>query len=226
MRYPIILLDVDDTLLDFQAAEACALRDTLTARNIPATDENVALYSRVNRSWWEKFERGECEKSALLWLRFEEFFSRLGVAFDPHAAQHEYHENLGNYAFLIPGAEALCRELKARGHKLYVVTNGTAHIQHRRFGASGLEAYMDGVFISEEMGTQKPAPEFFEKVFAALEWPDKENCIILGDSQSSDMLGGKNAGITTCWYNPKGEIKKGDWAFEIRSLEQFLEVVS
>ena len=122
--------------------------------------------------------------------------------------------------------EALCRELKARGHKLYVVTNGTAHIQHRRFGASGLEAYMDGVFISEEMGTQKPAPEFFEKVFAALEWPDKENCIILGDSQSSDMLGGKNAGITTCWYNPKGEIKKGDWAFEIRSLEQFLEVVS
>ena len=120
----------------------------------------------------------------------------------------------------------MCRELKARGHKLYVVTNGTAHIQHRRFGASGLEAYMDGVFISEEMGTQKPAPEFFEKVFAALEWPDKENCIILGDSQSSDMLGGKNAGIATCWYNPKGEIKKGDWAFEIRSLEQFLEVVS
>ena len=88
------------------------------------------------------------------------------------------------------------------------------------------KAYMDGVFISEEMGTQKPAPEFFEKVFAALEWPDKEKCIILGDSQSSDMLGGKNAGIATCWYNPKGEIKKGDWAFEIRSLEQFLEVVS
>ena len=203
MRYPIVLLDVDDTLLDFQAAEACALRDTLTARNIPATDENVALYSRVNRSWWEKFERGECEKSALLWMRFEEFFSRLGVAFDPHAAQHEYHENLGNYAFLIPGAEALCRELKARGHKLYVVTNGTAHIQHRRFGASGLEAYMDGVFISEEMGTQKPAPEFFEKVFAALEWPDKEKCIILGDSQSSDMLGGKTPASPPAGTTPK-----------------------
>ena len=225
MRYPIVLLDVDDTLLDFQAAEACAMRDTLTARNIPATDENVALYSRVNRSWWEKFERGECEKKELLWLRFEDFFSRLGVQADPHAAQHDYHENLGNYAFLIPGAEALCRELKARGHKLYVVTNGTAHIQHRRFGASGLEQYMDGIFISEEMGTQKPAPEFFEKVFTALEWPDKDKCIILGDSQSSDMLGGKNAGIATCWYNPKGETKKGDWDFEIQSLEGFLEVV-
>lgn len=226
MKYPIVLLDVDDTLLDFQAAEACALRDTLTARNIPATDENVALYSRVNRSWWEKFERGECEKSQLLWLRFQEFFSLLGVAFEPKEAQHEYHENLGKYAFLIPGAEDLCRELKSRGHRLYVVTNGTAHIQHRRFGASGLEPYMDGVFISEEMGTQKPAPEFFEKVFAALEWPDKDKCIILGDSQSSDMLGGKNAGIATCWYNPKGEMKKGDWDFEIQSLEGFLEVVS
>ena len=226
MRYPIVLLDVDDTLLDFQAAEACALRDTLIARNIPATDENVALYSRVNRSWWEKFERGECEKSALLWLRFQEFFSLLEVSFDPKAAQHEYHENLGKYAFLIPGAEELCRELKARGHRLYVVTNGTAHIQHRRFGASGLEPYMDGIFISEEMGTQKPAPEFFEKVFTALEWPDKDKCIILGDSQSSDMLGGKNAVIATCWYNPKGETKKGDWDFEIQSLEGFLEVVS
>lgn len=226
MRYPIVLLDVDDTLLDFQAAEACALRDTLTARNIPATEENVALYSRVNRSWWEKFERGECEKKELLWLRFEDFFSRLGVQADPHAAQRDYHENLGNYAFLIPGAEELCRELKKRGHKLYVVTNGTAHIQHRRFGASGLERYMDGVFISEEMGTQKPAPEFFEKVFAALEQPDKTSCVILGDSQSSDMLGGKNAGIATCWYNPKGQWKKGDWDFEIQSLEQFLEVVS
>lgn len=226
MKYPIVLLDVDDTLLDFQAAEACALRDTLTARNIPATDENVALYSRVNRSWWEKFERGECEKSELLWLRFQEFFSLLGVDFEPKEAQHEYHENLGKYAFLIPGAEDLCRELKSRGHRLYVVTNGTAYIQHRRFGASGLEPYMDGVFISEEMGTQKPAPEFFEKVFAALEWSDKDKCIILGDSQSSDMLGGKNAGIATCWYNPKGEMKKGDWDFEIQSLEGFLEVVS
>lgn len=226
MRYPIVLLDVDDTLLDFQAAEACALRDTLTARNIPATEEQVALYSRVNRSWWEKFERGECEKSDLLWMRFAEFFSLLGVDFDPRAAQHDYHENLGNYAFLIPGAEQLCRELKNRGHRLYVVTNGTAHIQHRRFGASGLEGYMDGIFISEEMGTQKPAPEFFDKVFSALDRSEKDRCIILGDSQSSDMQGGKSAGIATCWYNPKGEVKKGDWDFEIGSLEEFLEVVS
>lgn len=226
MRYPIILLDVDDTLLDFQAAEACALRDTLAARSIPATGENVALYSRVNRSWWEKFERGECEKRDLLWLRFAEFFSLLGVDSDPKAAQADYHENLGNYAFLIPGAEELCRELKNRGHRLYVVTNGTAHIQHRRFGASGLERYMDGVFISEEMGTQKPAPSFFDKVFAALEQPDRRTCIILGDSQSSDMQGGKNAGIATCWYNPKGDRKKGDWDYVIGSLEEFLEVVS
>ena len=85
---------------------------------------------------------------------------------------------------------------------------------------------MDGVFISEEMGTQKPAPEFFEKVFSALKWPDKRKCVILGDSQSSDMLGGKNAGISTCWYNPKGAEKKGNWDFEISSLEEFLEVVS
>lgn len=226
MKYPIILLDVDDTLLDFQAAEACAIRDTLAARSIPATGENVALYSRVNRSWWEKFERGECEKGDLLWRRFAEFFARIGVDFDPKAAHRDYHENLGGYAFLVPGAEELCRELKKRGHRLYVVTNGTAHIQHRRLGASGLERCMDGVFISEEMGSQKPAPAFFDKVFAALDWPDKQSCVILGDSQTSDMLGGKNAGIATCWYDPKGAERTGGWDFVIGSLEEFLEVVS
>ncbi len=226
MRYPILLLDVDDTLLDFRAAEACALRDTLESRGIPAGEEQIALYSRVNRSWWERFERGECEKEDLLWMRFQDYFSRLGLEHDPRLAQQDYHENLGNYAFLIPGAEELCRELKARGHRLYIVTNGTTVIQQRRFGASGLGKYTDGVFISEQMGTQKPARAFFDKVFAALGDPDPGQCIILGDSQTSDMAGGKAAGIATCWYNPTGKAPAGEWDHEISQLKDFLEVVS
>ncbi len=225
MKYPIILLDVDDTLLDFHAAEDCAIRDTLRARKIEPTDEKVALYSRINKSWWETFERGEVQKDELLWRRFEEFFARLGVEHDPKQAQHDYHENLGKYAFLIPGADELCRRLQAGGHKLYIVTNGTTIIQQRRFGASGLGRYVEGIFISEQMGTQKPSPDFFEKVFAALGRPGKEDCIIFGDSQTSDMAGGRAFGIATCWYDPKHSAPKGDWDYIVHDLMDFLEVV-
>ncbi len=225
MTYPILFLDVDDTLLDFHAAEACALADTLRARGIEPTPEITALYSRVNRSWWEKFERGQVAKDELLWQRFRDFFSRIGAEHDPRQAQRDYHENLGNYAFLIPGAEELCRRLKERGHKLYIVTNGTTVIQQRRFGASGLGAYVDGIFISEQMGTQKPAREFFEQVFAALGQPDKGDCLIFGDSQTSDMAGGREFGIATCWYDPHHGEKKGDWTYTVHDLMDFLEVV-
>ncbi len=225
MTYPILLLDVDDTLLDFHAAEACAIRDTLRERGIDPTDETVALYSRVNRGWWETFERGEVEKEELLWRRFAEFFEKMGVIHDPRQAQKDYHHHLGDYAFLIPGAEELCRRLKERGHRLYIVTNGTTGIQQRRFGASGLAKYVDGIFISEQMGTQKPAREFFEKVFAALGWPDKGDCIIFGDSQTSDMAGGRDFGIATCWYDPKHGRQTGDWTFVVHELTDFLEVV-
>ncbi len=225
MTYPIILLDVDDTLLDFHAAEARAIRDTLGARGISTDDDTVALYSAVNRSWWEKFERGEVEKEELLWRRFQDFFARVGADHDPKAAQHDYHEDLGNYAFLIPGADVLCRTLKDRGHRLYIVTNGTTSIQQRRFGASGLGQYVDGIFISEQMGTQKPARAFFEKVFDALGQPRKEDCIIFGDSQTSDMAGGRDFGIATCWYDPKYGEKKGEWTHTVHDLMDFLEVV-
>ncbi len=225
MTYPIILLDVDDTLLDFHAAEACAIRDTLGGRGIDPTGETVALYSRINRSWWEKFERGQVEKEELLWRRFEEFFARVAYDGDPRQAQQDYHENLGKYAFLIPGADVLCEALKDRGHRLYIVTNGTTIIQQRRFGASGLGRFVDGIFISEQMGTQKPARAFFERVFAALGQPDKGDCIIFGDSQTSDMAGGRDFGIATCWYDPKHSEKKGDWTYTVHDLMDFLEVV-
>lgn len=225
MRYPILLLDVDDTLLDFHAAEANAIRDVFTARDLPAGAEELARYSRINRSWWERFERGECLRSELLWRRFAEYFAAAGIDCDPRQAQLDYAQALGSYGIWLPGAEKLCRELRESGRRLYAVTNGNADVQHRRLASTGLNALLDGVFISEEVGFQKPDPAYFERVFRRIGQPKREDCLLVGDSQTSDMQGGKNAGVAVCWYNPHGAKKNGPWDYEIGRPEELWEVL-
>lgn len=223
MRYPIILMDADDTLLDFTRAESCAIRDTL--RPFGGDLERLAEeYSEINKQCWQAFERGEVDKGTMLERRFAILFRRYGISADPQATNDAYRGHLAGYSFVIPQAEALCRRLKARGHRLYIVTNGTADVQKPRFAASGLERYADGVFISEELGVQKPERGFFDLVFQALGQPDRRDCVILGDSPTSDMLGGERYGIDTCWFNPRGKDGGERWTYEIQSLLDFLPI--
>lgn len=225
MKYPILLLDVDDTLLDFHASESRAIRDVLTARGLPAGPEELACYSRINRGWWERFERGECRREELLWQRFADYFAQAGSDADPRQAQRDYGQALGSYGIWLPGAEALCRRLRESGRRLYAVTNGNADVQHRRLASTGLGALLDGVFISEEVGSQKPDPAYFQRVFAALGDPRREDCLLVGDSQTSDMQGGRSAGVAVCWYNPHGKQPIGRWDYTLTRLEELLEVL-
>ena len=223
MRYPIVLADADDTLLDFTRSEACAIRDTL--RPFGGDTERMAEeYSAINKQCWQAFERGEIEKEAMLVHRFSLLFERYGISADPKQANDDYRANLGGYSYVLPQAEELCRRLKARGYKLYIITNGTTAVQTRRFAASGLEGYVDGVFISEQLGVQKPETGFFDLVFSALGMPDKRDCVILGDSPTSDMLGGERYGVDPCWFNPHGKPGGERWTYEIRSLLDFLPI--
>lgn len=224
MKYPIILLDADDTLLDFGAAEAAAMGDTLRRFGLPDTPEIRWTYSEINIRHWKRLERGEITRAELKISRFREFLAYLGSDADPAACNDFYMSRLGCYSMELPGAADLCRRLAAH-RKLYIVTNGTAGIQYRRLGASTLAPYVEKIYISEELGEQKPSKAFFDAVFADLGDPPREDIIILGDSQTSDMLGGKNAGITTCWFNPKGKEATGDWDYTITRLEEFLSIV-
>lgn len=200
-----ILWDIDGTLLDFLKAEEYGIRACFRRFGLGnCTDEMLTRYSRINRSWWERLERGEITKPQVLEGRFREWFRAEGIVFDDIAALNEaYQYYLGDVAFFCDGGLEAVTALKGT-YRQYGVTNGTALAQERKLKASGLDQLLDGVFISEKVGYEKPDIRYFDAVLAAISHA-KEDCIIIGDSLTSDMQGGINAGIPHWWYNPKGQ---------------------
>ena len=203
-----VFLDLDDTLLDFHRSEAVAIAETLSGFGIEPTEAIKKRYSEINRSMWEQLELGTMTREQILVRRFELLFAELGVNIDGMDARRTYEWNLGGSYFYIDGAETLLSELSAK-YDLYLMSNGTAAVQDRRIDASGIAKYFKGIFISEKVGYNKPSREFFERCFAEIPDFKKEESIIVGDSLSSDIQGGINAGIKTCHYNSRDEHKDG-----------------
>lgn len=204
MKYDVILLDADDTLLDFKRAEREALKDTLESFGLPSNDMVVEIYSKINDGYWKALERGEVTKEALKVRRFADLCAEFEFANDPVEMARTYEGNLSKKVCLLDGAENICRELSEK-YRVYIVTNGIKDVQIGRLEGSKLKEYFIKAFVSEEMGFEKPHVGFFEA--AAREIPDfdKSKTLIIGDSLSSDMKGGINFGIDTCWYNTSGK---------------------
>jgi len=203
-KYEVLLFDVDGTLLDFNKAEEEGIEGLLKHFNVPVTAENKHKYHITNKRYWEMLERGEITRDRLLGQRFEEFFGEFGVQVNGNEVDALYRQYLNASAVLIDGAIELLESVKGR-YPLYIVTNGVAATQYNRLAKSGLDKYFDGIFISEEANAQKPQPAFFEYCFEKRGRRDVENMLIIGDSLTSDMRGGNNAGIDTMWFNPKGD---------------------
>lgn len=203
-----VFLDLDDTLFDFHRSESEAISMTLSHFGIEPTDAVKKRYSQINRSMWEQLELGNMTREEILVRRFELLFAELGVDVCGMEARHIYEYNLGGSYFYIEGAVALLSELSAK-YDLYLMSNGTAAVQDRRIAASGIAKYFKEIFISEKVGYNKPSREFFERCFAKIPNFDRDSAMIIGDSLSSDIQGGINAGIKTCHYNPRAEYKDG-----------------
>lgn len=225
--YRDILLDVDGTLLDFGAAEQVGIAAVLARYGFEADEERIRLYHRINGAAWAAFERGEVTKERLVEERFETFFQELGKNVNGREAEDLYRSYLDQSAVLIDGVEDICRYLKERGYGLYVVTNGTSTTQYKRLALSGLDAYMDGIFVSEDAGSQKPQKEYFDYCFARIPQADPSRMLLVGDSLTSDIKGGINAGVSTCWYNPAGLPEREDIRpdRQIRRLEELKELL-
>lgn len=225
--YRDILLDVDGTLLDFGAAEQVGIAAVLARYGFEADEERIRLYHRINGAAWAAFERGEVTKERLVEERFETFFQELGKNVNGREAEDLYRSYLDQSAVLIDGAEDICRYLKERGYGLYVVTNGTSTTQYKRLALSELDAYMDGIFVSEDAGSQKPQKEYFDYCFARIPQADPSRMLLVGDSLTSDIKGGINAGVSTCWYNPAGLPEREDIRpdRQIRRLEELKELL-
>lgn len=224
MIYDFILIDADDTLFDFAKCEKQALREAFSQAAIPFDEQVYRDYSEINLSLWKQLERNEISREALKTRRFEMLGRRHPLGCSPEALNGFYAQALSEQTFLIDGAKAFL-EQAARAARLYIVTNGIASTQQRRFAAAGILPYISGVFISEQIGAPKPEKAFFDAVFAAIPGFDKKRAVIIGDSLTSDMAGGAAAGIDTCWFNPAGAplTEKVRPTYEIQSLSEAIK---
>ncbi len=219
-----LFLDLDDTILDFKKAERVALEKTMRSFGIEPTDENCRIYSHINQAHWEALERGELTRQQVMIGRFFAFFEAVGIQADARACAKQYAENLGIGHYFLPGAEAAVERLSKK-YKLYIASNGTKDIQVPRLQSADIAKYCCDVFISEDIGENKPAIGYFEKCFARIPNFDHSKAMIVGDSLSSDIQGGINAGILTCWVNPKHKEAKVKPDYEIESITQLEELL-
>lgn len=222
-----VFFDLDDTLLDFQKAEAQALTRTLLRFGLDPTPENLARYHEINARHWRLLEEGRITRAQVLEGRFRVFLGELGASCPWEEVCEDYEENLGQGHFFVPGAEAVLERLAPR-YALYLATNGTARIQRSRLESAGILPYFRRLFISQEMGADKPSPAFFQACFAAIPGLGPSETVMVGDSLTSDIRGARDAGLRTCWFNPAGlpapEGLQPDR--EIRALEELPEALA
>lgn len=198
LKYTTVLFDLDGTLLDFEKAEKTAFFQAMNRHGLTPTDELHREYSAINASLWKRFERGEMEKPDIGKTRYRTLLERNKITADGVACNETYCSLLAQQGFTLDGAEETCKKLTEMGVKLYAITNGAEHIQKTRFALSGLEKYFECSFTSERVGFQKPDIRYFSFVLANVDERDKSRIIVVGDSPTSDILGGNNAELDTC----------------------------
>lgn len=218
-QYQTLLFDVDDTLLDFKAAEDYALQELFKKHDVVLTGDIKQFYQKMNQQLWTSFEKGEIKREELLHTRFSILFQKVGLTLNGIHLDDLYRHYLEKSAVLIDGSERLLQQL-AKHYDLYVVTNGVARSQIIRLNNSGLAPYFKDIFISEEIGYQKPMKEFFNHVFEKIPHHSADKTLIIGDSLTSDIQGGINAGIDTCWLNTKEPMNTSQHpTYEIHQLQ-------
>ena len=220
MKYKFIFLDLDNTILDFHKAEYFALGKTLRHLGLEPTDYVRGRYSVINRTHWDRLERMEITRDQVLTGRFEELLKEFGLTVDPvecarfyeHCIAHDDH-------YFLPGAGEAVAAL-SKDYRLFLASNGTSEMQHGKLENLGIKPYFEDLFISQELGVDKPSVKFFEGAFARIEGFNPALALMVGDSLGADIKGGIDAGIDTCWINP--ECKSGDLqpTYELRQLAQ------
>ena len=203
MKYKFLFFDLDHTLLDFDAAEDIALTQLLEEEGVEDIQAYKDYYVPMNKSLWKDLEQKKITKSELINTRFAKLFAHFGIEKDGAYLAERYQFFLSKQGQTFPGVEDLLRKLISQGYELYAATNGITYIQTGRLEQSGIAPFFKEIFISEQLHTQKPDAEFYEKIGAQIPNFDKNQTLMIGDSLSADIQGGQNAGIDTVWYNPQ-----------------------
>lgn len=222
MKMKALLIDIDGTLLDYRQSEALGISAIMEHYGVTPTPELAAHYHDVNQSFWEKYEKGEITRAQINEGRYPAFFGELGVEVDPEVCEEIYQDFVNNRLVPVEGAEDMLRYLSGK-YLLYAASNGYSDKQRERLRKAGMISYFTDIFISQETGSQKPQKEFFDYCFARMPAGLKrDEVMIIGDGLTSDMRGGNNAGIHTCWLNAFGEVNHAGVSIdvEIHSLAE------
>ena len=215
-----LFLDLDDTILDFHKAERIALSKTIREFGVEPTEEILNLYHEINDWHWKQLELGKLTRDEVLVNRFGVLFEKLGQTVDAAACAKIYEKNLSIGHYFLPGAEEAVDALSKK-YRLFLASNGTASVQKGRMTSANLYRFFEQVFVSQEIGHNKPSKEYFDGCFARIPDFDPRKAMIVGDSLSSDIQGGINAGLKTVWVNPEhkpcGDIRPD---YEIEALSQ------
>ena len=204
MRYTTLLFDLDHTLFDFDTSETEAFAAALAGAGIEVTDGYHERFVSINRALWRRVEAGELSPNDVRVVRFERLFGEVGVEANTHQVADDYLIGLGRYGDLYPGARDLLDELSSPA-SLALVSNGIGQVVRDKVSRLDLDRYFDAIVISGEVGTAKPHSGFFDIAFERLGHPDKATTLMIGDSLASDIKGGIDYGIDTCWYAPDTE---------------------
>lgn len=213
------LFDLDQTLLDFHASEKIALEKVLKGNGLSFSDDIYNAFKSCNKSLWGELEKGEISRNELFIKRFSYIFSLCtgdASGLDPLKVNHDFIVTMSKNGVLMDGAKELLEKIKTKikDSRIYIVSNGATINARGRIASTGLDKYIDGLFVSEDMGVNKPAPEYFDLVLQTIGEP-KETCIVIGDSLTSDMAGAKNASLPSVWFMPEGEIEAAVRAYDI-----------
>ena len=225
MKYKWLLFDADHTLFDFDLAEVKALANSLTEFGFTYNDEIGETYRTINKNIWRQLERGEITPNELRTTRFLRLFNAIGIEANPEPFSDAYLRHLANCGDLIDGTEAAIQQLSQQ-YQLGLITNGLSDVQRPRLAASPLQPYFQTFTISDEVGYAKPDPRIFDVAFATMGNPAKSEVLIIGDSLTSDMQGGVNYNIDTCWFNPHQKSHNGlPITYEIAHLSQLVTTI-
>lgn len=226
MKYETIIFDIDDTLFDFGKAEEYALHKVFQEFGMPSGAEKYReSYEKCNKPLWGELEQGLITLEELKVERFRRLFLHEGLKIDPAEFSRVFLEFLGQGTYLVPGAVELISNLK--DFQLAVITNGFGEVQKSRIAGSPLAHAFKQIIVSEDAGMQKPEKGIFEYAFSKLGISSKDKVLMVGDSLTSDITGGVNFGIDTCWFNPheKNNTNGVKPTYEIRDLLELLKIV-
>lgn len=226
-NFDIIFWDIDNTILNFPYQENYALEKCFKIFKLKKlTPEMKSAYTKISEELWQQIHARTIDKSAALSLRFDRLFEKFGIEFSGKKFNEEFQKRLGDKVQFNDNANLVIKALHNKVRQ-YITTDGSTITQQREIEAAKLAPLVNGVFVSEAVGYSKASTKFFDYVFSQIDCPDRSRVLIVGDSLSSDMAGGKNAHIKCCWYNPEHKKNTDNTVvdFEIDDIRHVLDIV-